>query len=146
MDKDIKKNARLLAEVAGWAYVASGLALAVVSLSPTALQLVNALAVPEASSPDRIARVYAGVGGGLTAGFGAAMVGVARAQTLAMAARGMTLGLVSWFVVDTGASLAHGSWQNAIGNVLFFMLGLPPMWALAATERPGHMADAKRTV
>ena len=120
-------NPRKLTQVAGWMYVASGIALAIASLFPSALHFLDRLAVPEAAVPERIVGLYAGVGGGLTAGFGVAMIGLARAKDLRAAFRGMGLGLVTWYAVDTGASLLHGSWQNALGNTAFLAIGLLPL-------------------
>lgn len=127
-------NPRRLSQVAGWMYVISGVGLAIASLFPSVLHFVDRLAVPEAAAPERIVGLYAGVGGGLTAGFGAAMIVVARAKDLASAVRGVGVGLVTWYVVDTGASLLHGSWQNAIGNTVFGAVGLVPILLLARRE------------
>lgn len=141
MNADPTVKARRLTEIAGWIYVASGLALAAASLWPAALAFVTSLVAPGAGPPDRVRGLFAGVAGGLTVGFGAALVGLARATTLAMAARAMATAVAAWFLVDTSASLAHGSWQNALGNVGFLVIGLLPLRALASQDgaaRSGH--------
>ncbi len=102
------------------------------------------LAIPEALAPDRALGLYAGVAGGLTAGFGAAIVGVARATSLSAATRAVAIGLVTWFLVDTSASLAHESWQNAIGNFVFLGVGLPPVWLLGRGARSMRSAREPR--
>jgi F0F1-type ATP synthase membrane subunit c/vacuolar-type H+-ATPase subunit K len=142
---DSKSTARRWTEIAGWAYIVSGVALAVASLSPGALHFITTLVIPDAGPPVRAEALYAGIGGGLTAGFGAAMAGFARATTMATGARAFAVGLVTWFVVDTGASLGHGSWQNAIGNVVFLALGLAPVWALGASGEKARMERSAET-
>jgi hypothetical protein len=139
MDLQTDKKTRLFVEIAGWTYASSGVALALISFSSPALAALTALVVPEATTPDRALCVYAGVAGGLTVGLGASLIGVARASSLARAFRGLAVGLLSWFLVDTAASLAHGSWQNALGNLLFLPIGLLPLWRLGKATAPPSM-------
>lgn len=126
------EGARRWVVIAGVVYVASGIGLAAISFAPDLLAWVTRLAVPELGTPDRALATYAGIAGGLTVGFGVAMACAGRAVTPASA---LVRGLLAWFAVDTAASLAHGSWQNALGNVLFLLVGLPPLWLLAARSR-----------
>ncbi len=133
MNQDPSKNtARRWTAIAGWAYVVSGVGLALASLSPGALRFITTLVLSDPGRPGGAEGLFAGVAGGLTAGFGAAMAFFARATSTATGARAFAVGLATWFVVDTGASLALGSWQNAVGNVGFFALGLAPVAALGA--------------
>ena len=39
----------------------------------------------------------------------------------------LVVGLVTWFVVDTGFSLAVGSWQHALFNVAFAVVLVPAL-------------------
>jgi len=77
------------------------------------------------------ARLGAGIYGGLMAGFGvtAYMVG-RRASTT----RAFALGLASWWVVDSAASVAIGYPLNALSNLGFLALFTPVL--VAATRRP----------
>lgn len=47
----------------------------------------------------------------------------------------IALSLMTWFIFDTGASLATGFWQNAVLNVGFALLFVVP---LTATYREFH--------
>ena len=121
--------------VAGWFYVLGGVAFAIGSLSPAFLDTVLGLAITAYPGGAGVeSGLWAGVCGGLTAGMGAIFIAGARAmdQGPAAVARAIAIGVVVWFVVDTGASLAHGSWQNGIGNLGFLALALPPLLRLAA--------------
>ena len=124
-------NRRWLA-VAGWAYVISGVAFAIGSLSPAFLDLVQGVALPGGGPAGAGVGLWAGIGGGLTAGLGAIFVAAARAldQGPAAVARALAIGVGVWFVVDSAASAAHGSWQNVIGNLGFLAVGLPPLLRL----------------
>jgi hypothetical protein len=76
--------------------------------------------------------------GGTMAGWGVAVFALARhgiAEGLRWAWNAVALGLAVWFPLDTGYSLAHGVWVNALGNtVILFALAVP----LAATRRLTH--------
>jgi hypothetical protein len=111
---------------AGWFTVLAGLGLALVSFAPAALFELNRLAVPGAAAPDTSNAVYAGICGGLTAGLGVAIVAAAKSLNLAVVRAVMQATLV-WYVIDSGASIGHGSWQNALSNTVFLAVILPPM-------------------
>ncbi|MBK6693322.1 MAG: hypothetical protein IPG50_14110 [Myxococcales bacterium] len=137
------ERARRFASVGGWLYVASGLALVALSFAPPWLGALTRLAVPEAAAPDRALALYAGVAGGLTVGLGVAVVAAVReAHTSGVAC--VAQGVFAWFVVDTLASLGHGSWQNAIGNTAFLLLAAP-LWSLRrASAKEGRYAAPAR--
>jgi len=116
--------------VVGWLYVASGVALAAVSFWPAGLLAVVQLVLPGTSSVDAAAQVLAGVGGGLTAGLGAMITSLARPRADGDGARrAVAVGLCTWCLIDSAASIGHGAWRNAVGNALFLAIGLLPLWS-----------------
>lgn len=84
-----------------------------------------------------------GVTGGVLLGWGVyayhlVLHGLARGE--AWAWRGLSLGIVLWFLVDSGASAAHGVWLNVAANVGFLLLFGIPLAAVAPRHlgRPAH--------
>lgn len=124
--------------LSGWIYVVAGVGLFVASLVPSLQHRVDLLLVPGAAPPDALRGVYASVAGGLTAGVGAMLVRVDERTDVRL----LVTGLLTWFVIDTAGSLAHGSWQNALGNVLFLVVGLGPL--LLARGEVGRLSTAPR--
>ncbi len=51
----------------------------------------------------------------------------------------ITLSLLTWFVVDSSASLITGFWQNAVLNAVFLLLFAIPLFA---TYREFHASEA----
>src|SRR5688500_5736544 len=119
-------SARKWMETIGWMYVVMGVGFVAVSFAPSALGEVTRIALPNANAPDRAVALFAAIGGGLTAGMGAMLALVARALDRggAAVARAMGVGLFVWFVLDSGASIGHGAWRNALSNTLLFAPGL----------------------
>lgn len=76
--------------------------------------------------------------GGTMAGWSVAMTLLIRhgiAQGLRWAWNAVALGLLVWFPLDTGYSLGHGVWINAVGNtVILLAMAIP----LAITRRATH--------
>ncbi len=124
-------------KAAGIVYVVAGSALTLLSFVPPWLERIDRLLVPGAAFPDVACRTYAGVAGGLTAGIGAMIVGLATTCD-SRGARALAAGLGVWFVLDTTASLGHGAWPNAVGNVLFLAIGLVPLVRLGFGTGDGH--------
>jgi hypothetical protein len=131
---------RAWVKAAGTVYVVAGSALALLSFVPAWLERIDRLLVPGAGFPDVACRAYAGVAGGLTAGIGVMIVGVATTCD-ARGARALAAGLGVWFVLDTMASLGHGAWPNAVGNVVFLAIGLVPLLRLGFGTEGGRDAS-----
>jgi hypothetical protein len=114
------------------------------SFSTSALSTLNAILVPDLTPPTQSVRMYAAVMGAVIVGLGVLLARVARSveRGPAAIARALRDGLLAWFVVDTVASLLHGSWQNALFNVLSLSAGLPPL-VLAA--RGATVSPPRRT-
>lgn len=133
--------------LSGWAYVLSGAAFALLSFWPAGLSATVGAVLPGGGPVDAAAALMTGIAGGLTAGFGAAMIALARtpALDLAAAVRALSHGLLLWFVIDSGASIGHGAWRNAVANVLFLAIGLLPLGLLrrADATRLDGMAAAE---
>lgn len=144
----VQDRARYVA-LAGWGYALSGLGLVALSFVPRALAAVIEVALPASGPPGRAAALMLGIGGGLTAGMGVTLALVARgaAQGPRAVFRGLAAGLIAWWAVDSLASLGHGSWQNAVSNTGFLLLGLVPLVTLLrGDEERGAGAGAEATV
>ena len=112
------------------AYAAS-----LVVAGPTASRLFDALGfgmrsgtIPDGAPRDHVLFVY-GVLGSVLVGWmvlvAAVAAGPLRTQR-AWALRALALSVGTWFVLDTGFSLAVGSWQHAAFNLGFLaVLGIP---------------------
>lgn len=135
-------TARRLTAVVGAMYTLVGGAFVVASFHDGLLGAVNAWLVPDRAAPTPAARLYAAVMGAVVVGLGVtlARVSIAAARGPAAVGRALRDGLLAWFVVDTTASLLHGSWQNALFNVLSLSLGLPPILVAVSLQS----ADARR--
>lgn len=82
---------------------------------------------------DRGAYLHVGIAGGLYAGWSLTLLLLARNERLAREPAlwsAISLGLVLWYMLDSGASLLTGGVYNVIGNTLFFALMLAPALAL----------------
>jgi hypothetical protein len=134
-------RARRFLGLAGWLYLAAGVAMAVASFFPPALVGALSLVLP-VTGADAGAGLLLGIAGGLTAGFGATMVGVSRGPdaVLDAGARALATGVVTWFAIDSAASLGHGAWPNALANVAFLAIGLLPL-AFLGPRRGGAAVD-----
>ena len=118
---------RVWMERSGWAYVAAGMVIVALAFAPSWLDALDRLALAGADPATPITRLYAAIAGALTAGLGVTIALSARwlDRGPAAVARALGAGVLTWFVLDSGASLALGSWQNVVGNLGFLLLGLP---------------------
>ncbi len=76
------------------------------------------------------AKVALAVAGGVFAGFGAMLLFIAVPaieEGDARIKRGILFGVLTWFVVDSSASIAGGNPMNAVGNSVFLALYLLPL-------------------
>jgi hypothetical protein len=114
---------------AGAVYVLVGAAFVAASFFDPALRWLDVVIVSDRAEITRSVRMYAAVMGAVVVGFGAMLGRVASAIERGPLAVGTALrdGVLLWFVVDTSASLLHGSWQNALFNVGSLALGLTPI-------------------
>ena len=122
----------------GWIYLVAGWAFVGVSFVPQVLTALLGAVLPGVEVGGGAALMTA-IAGGVTAGLGAVALGLGRAREidLSAAVRALALGLVVWFVTDSGASIAHGAWRNAVGNAGFLAIGLLPVLHLRrAAARP----------
>jgi hypothetical protein len=135
---------RVWMERSGWAYVVAGAVFVVLAFVPSWLDALDRLAMPGADPATPITRLYTAIAGALTAGMGVMVALSARwlDRGPAAIARALAAGVLTWFVLDSGASLALGSWQNAVGNVGFLLLGLPS--ALLARSEVAPRLDGSR--
>ena len=117
----------------GVLYALVGATFTLASFYDPLLSLLGEILVPDREPPTASVRMYAAVMGAVVLGLGATMFRVARSvdQGPVGVARGLRDGLLAWFLVDTTASLLHGSWQNSIFNVLSLAVGLPPLMVVA---------------
>lgn len=118
-----------LTAAAGVLYSTVGAIFVAASFHDPTLGLLNRLLVPDSSPPSPAVRLYAAVMGAVVVGFGVMLARVARSADRGPSAIGRALrdAVLAWFVVDTAASLLHGSWQNALFNLLSLSAGLPPI-------------------
>ncbi len=114
---------------AGAVYVFVGVAFVAASFFDPALRALDALLVPDRAEITQSVRMYAAVMGAVVVGFGAMLGRVAASIERGPIAIGAALrdAVLLWFVVDTSASLLHGSWQNALFNAGSLALGLGPI-------------------
>jgi hypothetical protein len=114
---------------AGAVYVLVGALFVAASFYDPALRVLDAVLVPDRAEITRSVRMYAAVMGAVVVGFGAMLGRVAATIERGPIAVGAALrdAVLLWFVVDTSASLLHGSWQNALFNVGSLALGLAPI-------------------
>ncbi|MFO0744219.1 MAG: hypothetical protein U1F43_00905 [Myxococcota bacterium] len=104
------------------AVLGAGFAVAAVAL-PGALEALYRLAGPAADpSVGGAARLATGIYGGLMAGWGVTLALLGREVPVARAAG---LGLVTWWAVDSAASIATGFPWNAVSNTAFLALFAP---------------------
>ena len=128
---------------AGLVYLALGIGGVLLTAWPAGFARFNQLASGTGAATPATGAVidmYGAVAGGMLAGFGAFLYGLARAldrgpRALAGAA---LLGVLTWYALDTLGSLAHGAWPNAISNTLLLAIPLPPLLVL----RRGQRAEA----
>ena len=99
--------------------------------------LVSATAAPTPAT-GAVIDMYGAVAGGMLAGLGAFLLGLARALDQgARALAGAALaGVLTWYGLDTVGSLAHGAWPNAISNTLLLAIPLPPLLLLRRSSAP----------
>ena len=104
-------------------------------------------AIPEGPPRDHVLFVY-GVLGSVLVGWMVLVAAVAAGPLRTgepWAWHGLALSVGTWFLLDTGFSLAVGSWQHALFNLGFLgALGLPLVgWRLAnRTQQRGKAARA----
>ncbi|MCK6547091.1 hypothetical protein L6R52_14675 [Myxococcota bacterium] len=131
---------------AGAIYLVVGVGAVVGSFFQGFLDLLHGLAMPHAVPAAAGVGLWATVVGGLTAGFGATIIAVARAMDRgpAAVARALATGVGVWCLVDSAGSLGHGSWQNVVGNVAFAAIGLVPLvlFARSASTRAPIVTQA----
>ncbi len=130
-----------LTSAAGALYSLVGATFVAASFDDGALAFLDALLVPDEGPITPSVRLYAAVMGAVVMGLGVMIARVATSVDRGSAAIGRALrdAVLVWFVVDTTASLLHGSWQNALLNLLSLAAGLPPILLAArseATARP----------
>lgn len=126
-----------LTSAVGALYSMVGAIFVAASFHDGTLRLLNGLLVPDSALPGPSVRLYAAVMGAVVVGFGVMLARVARAADHGPLAIGRALrdAVLAWFVVDTTASVLHGSWQNAVFNLLSLAAGLPPiLLAVRSTE------------
>ncbi len=94
--------------------------------------------IPNAAASDIGTKLYAHVMGSVMIGFGVTISLISRSimQGPRAAAQAMLTGAWSWFVVDTVGSLLHGSWQNAIFNLIGWVFLIPPLLLLKRSLTP----------
>ncbi len=121
----------------GALYALVGFVFVVVSFDDATLRWMNTVLVPDPSPPTSAVRLYAAVLGAVVLGLGVMLGRVASAAERGPSAiaRALRDGLVAWFVVDTGASLLHGSLPNVVFNVISLTAGLAPILLLLRGAR-----------
>ncbi len=82
------------------------------------------------------ARLFSAVTGGVMVGWGVTAWRLAGRASIISA---FTAGVISWFVVDSTASILAGGWGNAIGNTGFLLLFV---WVIAPTFARANKASA----
>jgi len=121
-----------IGEIIGWMSATLGLAFCAMSFVDPAFDFVNSILVNGYEPADNTSRLYCLVMGAVFAGYGTTIATVAKVidQGRTPIAKSLLAGVLTWFVIDTTGSLAHGSWQNAIFNVLGLCLLAPATWSL----------------
>jgi hypothetical protein len=127
-----------LTSAAGALYSTVGAIFVAASFHDPTLGLLNRLLVPDSSPPSPAVRLYAAVMGAVVVGFGVMLARVARGAERGPSAiaRALRDAVLAWFIVDTTASLLHGSWQNALFNLLSLTAGLPPILLAVRSSAP----------
>jgi len=105
-----------------------GFAAAAVVAPDLLLDLYRLVAAPGTSVDlGASARLATGIYGGLMAGWGALMFGLGRVVDVPRAA---ATGILTWYVVDSAASIATGFPWNALSNAAFLVPSLPLLMSL----------------
>ena len=128
---------------------ATGFLLVVAALVPGALDGVMGLLFGTTQGPPltEAARLGGGVSGALLAAWSATIALLARdVERLDSArfGRAVSLGLLTWFVLDCSVSLATGAYVNCLGNVVYLAVLLTPAvllwrgWRAPATAGARH--------
>ena len=117
--------------------VGAGGALALLALAGVPAELMDVLYLP--GEPDvataGTVSFAIGVTGAVMVGWGASMLYLyldPRTLDAPRVARAFFVGTVAWFLLDSLVSLALGAMVNALGNVLFLGLLLPPLAVLSS--------------
>lgn len=138
----------------GWLTAAlvlvGGYAVAMVVAAPVVSDLFEALGfgprdggVPAGAATDHVLFLQ-GVLGAVVLGWVVLLLAVVRGPLRAgdpWAVRAISASVALWFAVDTGWSLAVGSWEHALFNGAFLALLAPPLVALS----PRRSAARPRT-
>lgn len=121
----------------GALYALVGFVFVLASFDDATLRWMNAVLVPDASPPTPAVRLHAAVLGAVVLGLGVMLGRVASVADRGPSAiaRALRDGLIAWFVVDTGASLVHGSLPNVVFNVVSLSAGLAPILFLLRGAR-----------
>ncbi len=114
-------------EAASWLFASIGFAFCILSFFDPAFDRLNAILIPDAAPADPTSRLYALVMGAVLAGFGTTLAILARTATVepGNVDKAILAGFSTWFFLDTGGSLLHGSWQNAVFNSVALAIFLP---------------------
>jgi hypothetical protein len=125
--------------IAAAVVVGAGAAFVVLALVGVPSALMDVLYLPgepDVASADTLSFAI-GVTGSLMVGWGASMLYVYLDPAMLerpRVARAFFVGTVAWFALDSFVSLALGAVINALGNVLFLGLLLPPLAVLSSRE------------
>ena len=107
-----------------------------------------ALGNPLPDGPDRYLRFTTSLMGAVTAGWGLTLYAAFRALWAADSDpttstwRRLTLAMIVWFVIDSGASIANGFALNAGSNVVLMIAYLVPVLASRVMFPPAPAAQA----
>lgn len=132
--------------VSGLGWTAAGVALAVVSFFPGALDAGNRLVLPDAAPSTTVTGLLCAITGGLTTGLGVIFMALARADLTRAGAvlRAVAWGVVTWYLVDSTASVLHGGWRNAVSNTVAFLGAAVPLFWLATYEGRAERGDSTK--
>lgn len=127
----------------GLATMGFGLGFVVLLMWPSALEALYALAGP-GQDPTMTPTALIGVAiyGGLMVGWGLTMHLAGRGVHIAKAA---AAGLVAWWVVDSGASIAVGFPLNAVSNLGFLLVFTPLFVAVARGRVQSASEESEKT-
>lgn len=122
-----------------------GLLFALTSIGSTLMDMLfgwSSAALPPATAEgDNLVRFFFGLIGGIMAGWGLALAGIAhvafrRGERWAWMIT--ALSIVTWFLVDSAVSAATGIYANVVGNVIFLVLfEIPLVATYGVMMRPG---------
>ena len=135
MNEIVKARRIFLVVTAGGLLIALSMVLASIFHSSAYADLVSLMFPSETPTTGVSGYFHAGLAGGLYSGWSLTLYLVVRNERLAKERALWTAilwGVITWFTLDSAASIANGALYNAIGNTVYFGL---LCWPIAMCRR-----------